>query len=134
MIGFATETIGTAIALWVTTLVYSDISFGKHPEVWSVVVVAVVIGIANALVKPVLKILTFPISLLTLGLSGLIVNAVVLLGVAWIAEKLKIVFTIGGFPTHGVDATVIVAAVIGAVVLSVVSLVIGLLPFVKTSR
>jgi putative membrane protein len=133
MIGFATETIGTALALWVTTLVYSDISFGKHPEVWSVIVVAVVIGLANAMVKPALKILTFPVSLITLGLSGLIVNGVVLLGVAYIAEKLKITFTIGHFP-HTIDTTTIAAAVIGAVVLSVVSLLIGLLPFIKTSR
>jgi putative membrane protein len=133
MIGFATETIGTALALWVTTLVYSDISFGKHAEVWSVVVVAVVIGLANALVKPVLKVLTLPVSLITLGLSGLIVNGVVLLGVAYVAEKLKITFTVGHFP-HTIDTTTIAAAVIGAIVLSVVSLLIGLLPFMKTSR
>ena len=133
MIGFAVETIGTAVALWVTSLVYSDISFGKHPEIWAVVVVAIVVGLANALVKPVLKILTLPVSLITLGLSGLIVNGVVLLGVAFIAEKLKITFTIGHFP-HTIDTTTIAAAVIGAVVLSVVSLVIGLLPFMKTSR
>lgn len=134
MIGFAVETVGTALALWLTSLVYSDISFGKHPEIWQVIVVAVVVGLANALVKPVLKILTFPVSMMTLGLSGLVVNGVVLLGVAFIAEKLKITFTVGGFPTHSIDATAIVAAVIGAVVLSVVSLLIGLLPFMKTSR
>jgi uncharacterized membrane protein YvlD (DUF360 family) len=58
---------------------------------------------------------------------------VVLLGVAYIAEKLKITFTIGHFP-HTIDTTTIAAAVIGAVVLSVVSLLIGLLPFIKTSR
>ena len=133
MIGFATETIGTALALWVTTLVYSDISFGKHAEVWWVIVVAVVIGLANALVKPVLKILSFPLSMMTLGLSGLLVNGVVLLGVAWVAEKLKITFIIGHFP-HTIDTTTIAAAVIGAVVLSVVSVGIGLLPFMKTSR
>ena len=133
MIEFAVETVGTALALWVTSLVYSDISFGKHPEIWAVVVVAIVVGLANALVKPVLKILTLPVSLITLGLSGLIVNGVVLLGVAFIAEKLKITFTVGHFP-HTIDTTTIAAAVIGAVVLSVVSLVIGLLPFMKTSR
>ncbi len=133
MIGFAVETLGTALALWVTSLIYSDISFGRHPQIWQVVVVAIVVGLANALVKPVLKMLTFPISLLTLGLSGLIVNGVVLLGVAYIAEKLKITFTIGHFP-HTIDTTTIAAALIGAVVLSAVSLLIGLLPFVKTSR
>jgi len=133
MIGFAIETIGTALALWVTSLVYSDISFGKHAEIWQIVVVAIVVGLANALVKPVLKILTFPISLLTLGLSGIVVNAVVLLAVAFIAEKLKITFTVGHFPPT-IDAATIAAAVIGAVVLSVVSVLIGLLPVVKTSR
>jgi Predicted membrane protein len=134
MIGFAVETVGTALALWLTSLIYTDISFGKHPEIWSVVVVAVIVGLANALVKPVLKALSFPLSLLTLGLSGLIVNGLVLLGVAWAAEKLKITFTVGGFPTHSIDTTAVAAAVIGAIVLSVVSLLIGLIPVVKTSR
>ena len=133
MIGFAIETIGTAVALWVTSLVYSDISFGKHTEAWAVVVVAVVVGLANALVKPVLKILTLPISLMTLGLSGLIVNGVVLLGVAYVAEQLKLTFKVGHFPPT-LDTTTIGAAIIGAIVLSVVSLAIGLLPFMKTSR
>lgn len=134
MIGFAVETVGTAIALWLTSLVYTDISFGKSPVIWHIVVVAIVVGLANALVKPVLKILSFPLSMMTLGLSGLLVNGVVLLGVAWVAEHLKITFTIGGFPGHGLSTTAIAAAVIGAVVLSVVSLAIGLLPFMKTSR
>ena len=134
MIGFAVETVGTALALWLTSLIYTEISFGKHPEIWSVVVVAVIVGLANALVKPVLKALSFPLSLLTLGLSGLIVNGLVLLGVAWAAEKLMITFTVGGFPTHSIDTTAVAAAVIGAIVLSVVSLLIGLIPVVKTSR
>jgi len=134
MIGFAVETVGTAIALWLTSLVYTDISFGKSPEVWHIVLVAVVVGLANALVKPVLKILSFPLSMMTLGLSGLLVNGVVLLGVAWVAGKLKLAFTIGGFPGHGLSTTAIAAAVIGAIVLSVVSVGIGLLPFMKTSR
>jgi putative membrane protein len=134
MIGFAVETVGTALALWLTTLVYTDISFGKHPEVWHIVLVAVVVGLANALVKPVLKILSFPLSMMTLGLSGLLVNGVVLLGVAWVAGKLALGFTIGGFPGHGLSTTAIAAAVIGAVVLAVVSFGIEKLTFVKTSR
>jgi len=133
MIGFVVETVGTALALWLTTLVYTDISFGKNPPIPSVVVVAVVVGLANALVKPVLKILSFPLSMMTLGLSGLLVNGVVLLGVAYIAEKLKITFIIGHFPPK-IDTITIVAAVIGAVVLSLVSFGIEKLPFVKTSR
>jgi putative membrane protein len=133
MIGFAVETVGTAIALWLTSLIYPDISFGKDATVGGVLVVAIVVGVANGLVKPVLKILSLPLSMMTLGLSGLLVNAVVLLGVAWAAGQLKIPFVVGGFP-GSFSFTTIVAAIVGAAVLSIVSLLIGLLPFVKTSR
>jgi putative membrane protein len=134
MIGFAVQTIGTAIALWLTSLVYSEISFGPDATPGGVLVVAIVVGLANALVKPVLKVLSLPLSIITLGLSGLIVNAVVLLGVAWATQELKVSFTVGNYPPTLLDPNTIVAAVVGAVILSVVSLVIGLLPFIKTSR
>ena len=134
MVGFVIETIGTAIALWLTSLIYSEISFGKDASPGGILAVAIVVGLANALVKPVLKILSLPLSLLTLGLSGLIVNAVVLLGVAWATAELKINFTVGNYPPTLLDPTTIVAAIVGAVILSVVSLAIGLLPFMKTSR
>jgi putative membrane protein len=133
MIGFAVQTIGTAIALWVTSLVYSEISFGKDASPAGILIVAIVVGLANALVKPVLKILSLPLSIVTLGLSGLIVNAIVLLGVAWATEQLKVNFTVGNFPPT-IDLDSIIAAVVGAVILSVVSLAIGFLPFMKTSR
>jgi putative membrane protein len=133
MIGFAVETVGTAIALWVTSLLYSEINFGKDASIGGILVVAIVVGLANALIKPVLKILSFPLSIMTLGLSGLLVNAVVLLGVAYATEQLKVNFTVGHFPPT-IDTTTLGAALIGAVILSVVSLAIGLLPFMKTSR
>ncbi|HEY7827908.1 MAG TPA: phage holin family protein [Candidatus Limnocylindrales bacterium] len=133
MIGFAAQTIGTAIALWLTSLIYAEISFGKDASAGEVLVVAIVVGLANALVKPVLKLLSLPLSMMTLGLSGLLVNAVVLLGVAWVAGELKIPFVVGGFP-GSFSTTTIVAAIAGAAVLSIVSLLIDLLPFVKTSR
>jgi len=133
MIGFAVETIGTGIALWVTSLLYTEISFGKDASIGGVLIVAIVVGLANALIKPILKILSLPLSLLTLGLSALVVNAVVLLGVAWATEQLKVNFTVGNFPPT-IDTTSLGAALIGAVILSLVSLAIGLLPFMKTSR
>jgi putative membrane protein len=135
MIGFAAQTIGTAIALWLTSLIYAEISFGKDASAGEVLVVAIVVGLANALVKPVLKLLSLPLSMMTLGLSGLLVNAVVLLGVAWVAGELKIPFVVGGFPpVSNFSITTVVAAIVGAAVLSMVSLLIDLLPFVKTSR
>jgi len=134
MIGFAVQTVGTAIALWLTALIYPQISFGPNAGIGGVLVVAIVVGLANALIKPILKILSFPLSLMTLGLSALIVNAVLLLGVAWVTKELKVAFEVGGFPDKGFSVDAIVAAVVGAVILSVVSLLIGRLPFLKTSR
>ena len=52
---------------------------------------------------------------------------------AWATEQLKVNFTVGNFPPT-IDLDSIIAAVVGAVILSVVSLAIGLLPFMKTSR
>lgn len=133
MIGFIATTVGTGLALWVTTLIYSDISFGKSPAVQDVLIVAVIFGLVNAFVRPVLKMLSFPLSMMTLGLFGFIVNGVLLLVLAAASDAVNVTFTVGGFPPKlGVDAAI--SAVIGGVVLGLVSMVIDMLPVVKTSR
>jgi len=72
------------------------------------VVAALVLGIANAILKPILVILTLPINILTLGLFTLIINA----GLLWLVAELVTGFTIDAFwPT----------AVVGAVILWVIS-------------
>jgi putative membrane protein len=133
MIGIVTKIVGTGLALWVTTLLYKDISFGASPSVSSVLVVAAIFGLVNAFLKPALKIVSFPLSLVTLGLFGIVVNGVLLLVLAALAEAAGLKFVVGGFPPKlGADA--LVSAVIGGVVLSVVSMVIGRLPLVNPSR
>jgi putative membrane protein len=133
MVGFILTVIGTGVALYVTAQLYSGISFGPHVQPASVLIVAAIFGVANAVIKPVLKILSLPLTLLTFGLFGLLVNGALLLILALVSEKLGLDFTVGGFPPKfGLDA--IIAAVVGGVILSIVSTVIGFLPFVKTSR
>ena len=133
MIGFIARTVGTGLALWVTTLIYTGISFGKSPSVQDVLIIAVIFGLVNAFLKPVLKILSFPLSMMTLGLFGFIVNGILLLVLAAASDAVSLTFTVGGFPPKvGVDAAV--SAVVGGVVLGLVSMVIDMLPFVKTSR
>lgn len=133
MIGFIARTVGTGLALWVTTLIYTGISFGKSPSVQDVLIVAVIFGLVNAFLKPALKILSFPLSMMTFGVFGFVVNGVLLLVLAAAADAVGLTFSVGGFPPDlGVDAAV--SAVVGGVVLSLVSMAIDMLPFVKTSR
>lgn len=78
-------------------------------------IVAIGLGIINALIKPVILILTLPINILTLGLFTFVINALLLLLVA----KLIPGFTIDGF----------IPALIGAVILWLISTIVHLVPF-----
>ena len=85
------------------------------------------VGIVNAVVKPIVKMLSFPISLMTLGLAGLLINAGLLLGVAFLADSLaSLNFTVGGFPAGGITADTIVGAVVASVLLSIVTTAVGM--------
>jgi putative membrane protein len=133
MIGFVATVIGTGLALWVTSLVYKDISFGSDPQVTTILIVAAIFGVVNGVIKPLLKVLSLPINVMTFGLFGLVINGVLLLLLAWVADLIGLTFTVGGFPPDfGIDA--IIAAVVGGIVLSIVSTVIGWLPFLNPSR
>jgi putative membrane protein len=88
---------------------------------------AAAVGVVNAVIKPIVKILSFPISLMTLGLAGLVINAGLLLGVAYLADSVaNINFTVGGFPAGGITADTIVGAVVASVLLGVISAIVGL--------
>jgi putative membrane protein len=90
------------------------------------VLLALGVGVVNSVIKPVVKALSFPISMMTLGLFGFVVNAALLLGVAWFAQNVaSIDFSVGGFPP---DFTVdtIIGAFVASALLSVVTTVVGL--------
>jgi len=76
----------------------------------SVLFVAIVFGLVNAVIKPIAKVLTFPITLVTLGLFTLVVNATMLGLTAWLTDA----FDVDGFWP----------ALLGAIVISVVSWVL----------
>jgi putative membrane protein len=92
------------------------------------VIVAVLFGIANGVVKPIAKLLSFPINMLTLGLFGLVINVALVLLVAWVADEFfQAGLVVGGFPTDGLSVDAIVAAFIVGIVLSVVQTIAGLI-------
>jgi putative membrane protein len=127
MKGFMASLIATGVALWVAARFVSGITipsaaFAKVPADLIVFgMVALVFGVANGLVKPVVKILSFPISLLTLGLAGIVLNAALFLGAAWISNKMGGQIRVGDFPPDLLTQATIVAALIGSVVVGIVS-------------
>jgi putative membrane protein len=123
----------TAIAVFVAVLVVPQIDFPAADNLlslqgnwWHVVVVALILALINSYVKPILKALSFPITMLTMGLFSLILNALLLLLVAVLADAIEVNFTIGGFPPN-FTADSFIGALLGSIVISVVSIVLGML-------
>lgn len=80
----------TGLALWVVTLVVPGISFvGGQTDVQRVgiiAVVALIFGLVNAFIKPIVQLLSIPLYILTLGLFHVVINAFMLWITAWITE------------------------------------------------
>ena len=127
MKGFIGSLIAAGIALWVAARVVAGITipssaFAKLPaDLVTFGIVALVFGVANALVKPTVKIISMPISLLTLGLAGVVLNAVLFLGTAWISNQMGGNIRVGDFPPHLLTQATLVAALIGSIVVGIVS-------------
>ncbi|NYG06812.1 putative membrane protein [Phycicoccus badiiscoriae] len=107
-----------AVALWVAAWLLPGISFGAGKfgsKFATVVLVALVFGLVNTVVKPIAKLLSFPFIVLTLGLFTFIVNAFMLQLTEWISGPLGLSFTIDHFFWD---------AVLGALVITVVSMIL----------
>jgi putative membrane protein len=122
-----------AIGVYVAVLIVPQISFPAADQLlrlegnwWHVVVVALILALINSYVKPILKVLSFPITLISLGLFALVLNAFLLLLVAFLADLVNVEFTIGGFPPS-FTADAFVGALLGSIVISIVSVVLGML-------
>lgn len=83
----------------------------------SIIWLALIIGLLNALVRPILKLLAFPLILLTLGLFTIVINTVVLLLTSSIGQAFNLGLTVDGFWP----------ALLGSVVISLVSIVLSLI-------
>ena len=129
MLGLVIQIVINAVALLVAAYLVPQfqLKLGEGNTGWlQLGVVALVFALVNTFIKPVVKALSLPISFLTLGLFSFVINAALLLLVAWIStDQLKITFTIGGFPPSLTSDT-IVGAFLASVVISVVSTVLGM--------
>ena len=130
MRGFVVGTIVTAIAFYVLTKTlpeYTGFDLVTYEgDLVGIVVLAVIFGLVNALFGRVVRLLAMPISLVTMGLIGFVINAGLLLLTAVIANSTGFDLTVGDFPPDLLTADTLVAAVVGAVILSAVSTVVRL--------
>ncbi|MFF1680688.1 phage holin family protein [Streptomyces sp. NPDC058256] len=114
MKNFVVKTIANAAALAIAVWVLDKITLtgdNTWKKIGTLLLVAVVFGLVNFLVKPLVQVLTFPLFILTLGLITLVVNALMLLLTSWLADKLDLSFHVDGFWT----------AVLGGLIISIVS-------------
>lgn len=105
-------------ALWAATTLVSGISFTG--DLGRFLVVALVFGLLNALVRPILLLLSLPLLILTLGLFTFVLNAVILMLLGALSNGLGLGFNVAGF----------VPAFVGALIVTVVSFVLSI--FVKS--
>ena len=110
-----------AAALFVAVKVLPQyLSFNWGNDWWKLLAVALIFALVNSYIKPIVKALSFPISMMTLGLVAFVINAAMLLLVALLSDALKLGFKVGAFPpTLNLDA--IVGALLGALIISIVS-------------
>ncbi|MFB0616406.1 phage holin family protein [Streptomyces sp. AGS-58] len=114
MKNFVVKTIANAGALAVAVWLLDKITLtgdNTAEKAGTLIVVALIFGLVNWLVKPVVKLLTLPLFILTLGLITLVVNALMLLLTSWLCGKLDLSFHVQGFW----------AAVLGGLIISLVS-------------
>jgi putative membrane protein len=80
----------TGLALWVVTLIVPGIDFvggsSTIQKVGIVAVVALIFGLVNAVIKPIVQVLSIPLYILTLGLFHIVINALMLWITAWITD------------------------------------------------
>jgi putative membrane protein len=103
MVGFVIRLVISAIGLWVASLIVPGVGFR---DTMTLVEAAVLLGLANAIVRPILVILTLPVTILTLGLFLLVINAGMIFLVAHFLR---------GFHVPNFTAAILTAIVTGVV-------------------
>ncbi len=123
MKAFVIKVAVNAIAIWIATLVVQGMTV-RGPgndlgsRILTYVVVGAIFGIINAIIKPVVRLLTLPFYVITLGLFTFVINALMLQLTSWISEATPLTFHIDDF---------FWTAILGAVVVTFVSLVLNLI-------
>jgi putative membrane protein len=113
-VSFLMRVVVNAVAIAAATWLLAGIRLTdatRGDQVLTLLVVGVLFGVVNAVVRPVVKFFSIPFILLTLGLLIFVINALMLMLTGWLSEQLGLGFSVDGFWT----------ALVGALVITVVS-------------
>ena len=116
--GIVIRIASTAAALWISTLILSGITLDTPStlkKIGTVLLVAIIFGVVNAVIRPIVKTVGCAFYVLSLGLVALVVNGLLFLLTSWIAGVVGLPFHVQGFLT----------AVLGALIVGVISWVIN---------
>lgn len=114
MTNFLIKTLANAAALAVATWLVSGIELtggDTGSKTVTLIVVALIFGVVNFVVKPLVKFISLPLLVLTLGLFTLVINALMLMLTSWVAGRLDVSFHVDGFGT----------AFLGGLIISIVA-------------
>ena len=109
-----TKVVINALAIWIATLVVPQVEVDSGSvgnRILTLLVVGALFGLINTFIKPVVKLFTLPLYLLTLGLISFVVNALMLKIVDWLSDEIGIRFDAGPFFWSTIGAAVVVTFV-----------------------
>jgi putative membrane protein len=116
-----------AAALIVASVIVPNIhlTIADTPQgLLKIAAIALVFALINTFLKPIVRLLSLPITLLTLGLVGLVINAAMLLLLSLLSDALDLPFKVANFPPT-LNAEAIVAALLAGIIISVVATVLS---------
>jgi putative membrane protein len=120
---FLIRVVVNGVALWVAALLLDGIDLAEGDADWTskvvtIVLVALLFGVINAFIKPIVRLFSLPFLILTLGLFTFIINAFMLQITEWISDAIGLSFTIDDFFWD---------AILGALIITVVSWILNVI-------
>jgi putative membrane protein len=119
MVSLLLRVVVNAVALWVASEVVSGITVGGatgQDRAVTLLLVAIIFGLVNAVIRPVVRLIALPLYVLTLGLITFVINALMLLLTSWLSRQTTLEFNVDGFGT----------ALLASLVVTIVSWVLNL--------
>jgi putative membrane protein len=116
---------GNAVALAVVVYLVPGLTWVDETPL-TIVITALIFGVINTAIKPLLRLLSLPIRLVTLGLFGFVINIGLLFLLAWVGDQIGRGVLIAGWPAEAFSVDALIAAALAAILLSIFSTVLSL--------
>jgi putative membrane protein len=126
MFEFGVRVLINAIAVIAAVRLVPNVEF--RGDWWQLLILAAIFGVINAYIRPLVKLVSLPLTLLSFGLIGFVINAVLVMLAAFVGASLHVGFTLAGWPPGKIGLDTFIAALLTSIVISVVS---ALMSFVR---